>query len=97
MITLRTVTLPVVAKLSFDDARRKLLSIGLRVERLDEPTDQAVAGTLLGSVPAAESIVERGTVVRLRVAAEIAVEVPNILGDRREDIDSTFESVGLVA
>ena len=92
----KAVKLPDVASLSFDDAQKKLLSVGFRVQRLDEPTDKAPVGTLLGTLPPAGEKADRGTVVQIRVAADILVTVPNIIGKTREQIDPIFKFLGLV-
>jgi serine/threonine-protein kinase len=89
------VVVPVVTGLAQAEAERRLTSLGLRVEKKDQPSTQAPGGTVIGQEPAAESRVERGSIVRLAVSVGDKVTVPNLFGKPEAEAQRLIREAGL--
>lgn len=87
---------PDVAKLSADEAEKRLDEAGFRlVKRGEQKTDTVAAGTVVQQRPAAKTTAEVGSEVEVDVAVAPDVRVPNLRGQTREQARRTLESAGL--
>ncbi|MEA2248779.1 MAG: eukaryotic-like serine/threonine-protein kinase, partial [Solirubrobacteraceae bacterium] len=76
------VEVPDVTGKSFEEASSKLQAKGFQVERNDQVTDNADAGTVVKQNPGAGSKIDKGSTVTLAVAKQPEqVEVPDVTGE----------------
>ncbi len=89
------VAVPGVVGLAFAEAQARLTTRGLQVERRDAPSAQAPAGTVVAQDPAADTEVERGSLVRLTVSIGDRVVVPNLVGRLEAEAQQAIREAGL--
>lgn len=89
------VVIPDVAEQSFNDAKATLTAQGLKVVRIDEPSDQP-AETVIRTEPPAGSRAEQGDTVRVVVSSGAApVPVPDVAGADQVTATQTLADAGL--
>ncbi len=89
------VVIPDVAEQAFDDAKATLTAQGLKVVRIDEPSDQP-AETVIRTEPPAGSRAEQGDTVRVVVSSGAApVPVPDVAGADQVTATQTLADAGL--
>jgi serine/threonine-protein kinase len=88
------VTVPNVVGQTFDNATVVLQQRSLVVARNNVDSDQP-PGTVLGSSPAADTKVPKGSTVTLDVAVEPGVDVPDVRGKGIDDALATLRFVSL--
>ncbi len=64
----KTITVPQLKGLKFEDAQQVLNSLGLKIERLGERDSQTPPGTILSQIPAANSSVKKGSSIKVVVS-----------------------------
>jgi beta-lactam-binding protein with PASTA domain/tRNA A-37 threonylcarbamoyl transferase component Bud32 len=89
------VTLPNVVNETFDQANQQLTSLGLTVQRNDQPSTAAQAGTVLSMNPAAGTKTTRGSSVVLAVAKAPQVAVPALVGQDQTAASNALQALGL--
>jgi eukaryotic-like serine/threonine-protein kinase len=87
------VNVPGVVNDDQDDARRTLEGSGFKVqiELVDSPKDE---GTVLSQNPAANSKVDKGTMVTLRVSKGNQLEMPDLIGLDQRDAEQKLRALG---
>ena len=89
----RRVEVPNVVGEQLEDAEEILDEAGLRVEVVDQPTDDAEVGEVMSQAPNAGETVNEGTRVTLTVAAEPeAGTVPSVIGFNEDAAVSAIEN-----
>jgi serine/threonine-protein kinase len=86
---------PSVDGLSEAAARRKLLDTGFEVKTRKKSSDDVPEGDAIGTEPSAGSQVDKGGTVTLIVSTgKQEVEVPNVVGAKRDAAESTLQDAG---
>jgi serine/threonine-protein kinase len=86
---------PSVDGLSEAAARRKLLDTGFKVKTRKKSSDDVPEGDAIGTEPSAGSQVDRGGTVTLIVSTgKEQVEVPNVVGAKRDAAERTLQDAG---
>jgi eukaryotic-like serine/threonine-protein kinase len=88
------VAIPDLEGESFEDAKRALEQLGLKVERHDVPARDEDAGRVVGTDPGNGREVERGDTVEVFVSQDL-VRVPNVRGDDRDEAEQRLREEGL--
>lgn len=91
------VDVPDLQRAPFDEARDRLEGIGLRVERVDEPSRAIPPGFVIRQEPAGGVRLPQGATVRLVVSLGDVVRFPDVIanGTRREEAVRQIEAAGL--
>ena len=89
------VTLPNVVNETFDQANQQLTSLGLTVQRNDQPSTAAQPGTVLSMNPPAATKTTRGSSVVLAVAKAPQVAVPALTGQDQTAASNALQALGL--
>ena len=90
----KSVEIPSVEGMTFDEAESRLESLGLKVNRTDSYSDSVEAGLVASQIPAAYTQVPKGNVVTVNVSLgkeDVRVKVPYLIG--RTEEDGTFEAI----
>jgi serine/threonine-protein kinase len=93
-VSSRQVTIPDLAGQTFEQAQAALADIGLTAERVDAEVPDTPAGTVINTDPAAGTTVDKGTVVRVAVAAEPPVAVPNVVNQDQVAAQNALQAAG---
>jgi eukaryotic-like serine/threonine-protein kinase len=88
-------TVPVLQGLTRDNAQRALEQANL-VAKFEEVDNEAPAGTVLSSNPAAGATVEKGTTVTVQVSKGNRVSVPNLIGLTRSQALARLNELNLI-
>ena len=86
---------PPLTGLSFADAQVRLDGAGLRSARKDVPSATVQTGLVTAQTPAAETQVDRGSVVTLTVSAGDRVVVPSLFGRPEAEAQRLIRDAGL--
>ena len=76
------------------DAEAALNEAGLKWQIQHQPSDKAVAGSVIGATPASGEVTDKGAVVALLVAAPIGVVVPVVVGRGEADAEAALKKAG---
>lgn len=90
----KSVEVPPVEGMTYDEAKRALEDLGLVVNRTDSYSDSVAEGLVASQMPAARTQVPKGNVVTVNVSLgkeEVKVRVPYLIG--RTEEDGTFEAI----
>jgi serine/threonine-protein kinase len=89
-------TVPSVAGLTFNQAKRKIIKAGLKVgRRQNRSSDTYPAGQVIGTDPAAGQTPPVGTPITVIVSTGLpAVTVPDVTGESEGDAKAALERVG---
>ncbi|GGT36519.1 PASTA domain-containing protein [Nonomuraea spiralis] len=90
-----TVAVPSLTGLDRADAAKAVKRAGLTVGVVTESDSPQAIGQVLGSTPAAGTVVDRGSAVALRVSA--GVVVPSVAGRQRKAAEAALAAAGLEA
>jgi serine/threonine-protein kinase len=93
-VSSRQVTVPDLTGQTFEQAQAALADIGLTAERVDTEVPDKAAGTVLSTDPVAGTMVDKGTVVKVAVAAEPPVDVPNVVGQDQVAAQNALQAAG---
>ncbi|MCD2440839.1 Stk1 family PASTA domain-containing Ser/Thr kinase [Agromyces sp. SYSU K20354] len=89
---------PVLTGMTYEAAVEQLAAVGLPATRVDETNDTVPAGEVIGTVPAADEIVDAGAVITVHVSTgREAVAVPEMTNMTLADAKAALEAAGLVA
>lgn len=96
-----TVPVPDVVRLEEDDARKLITNVGLKVGDEDEQnSDNIPAGQIISQDPAASTVVDKGTAVKLVISKGKAdapqTTVPDLSGMSQEDAEKALTDAKLV-
>jgi beta-lactam-binding protein with PASTA domain len=92
----KRVAVPFVIGKTAADARTQLEGLGLTVNEATAPTDQQEAGKVFEQDPQADTKVDKGGSVTIRVAAQAAkVKVPPLVGKSLKDAQDLADTVGV--
>ncbi len=89
------VTLPNVVNETYDQANQQLTTLGLTVQRNDQPSAAAQPGTVLAMNPPAGTKTTRGSSVVLAVAKAPQVAVPALAGQDQTAAANALQALGL--
>lgn len=90
----KSIEVPSVEGMTYEEAKRKLEDLGLTVNRTDSYSDSVEEGLVASQMPAADTQVPKGNVVTVNVSLgkeEVKVRVPYLIG--RTEEDGTFEAI----
>jgi serine/threonine-protein kinase len=95
-VSAKQVQLPNVVGQTFDEASVALTKLGIGVERIDQESPDHPVNTVLAMDPAAGTTVDKGagTIVRLTVATEPLVAVPDVRGQDQTQAQSILQGAG---
>jgi eukaryotic-like serine/threonine-protein kinase len=93
-VSSRQVTIPDLVGKPFEEAQAALQKIGLTATRVDAESPDKAAGTVLSTDPAAGTVVDKGSAVTVNVAAEPAVDIPNVAGQDQVAAQSALQTAG---
>jgi serine/threonine protein kinase len=91
-----TSTVPNVVGQTIDQATTALSRIGLTVTQLPTETPDKPPGTVIATDPAAGATVQKGSAVKVAVAAVPGVAVPPVTGKSQGDAGNILSQAGLV-
>jgi serine/threonine-protein kinase len=91
-----TSTVPNVVGQTIDQATTALSRIGLTVTQLPTETADKPPGTVIATDPAAGATVQKGSAVKVAVAAVPGVAVPQVSGKSQGDAGNILSQAGLV-
>jgi len=90
----KSVEVPSVEGMTYEEAQSRLESLGLKVNRTDSYSDSVEVGLVASQMPAARTQVPKGNVVTVNVSLgkeQIKVRVPYLIG--RTEAEGTFEAI----
>ncbi len=93
-VSSRQVTVPDLTGQTFEAAQAALADIGLTAERLDVEAADKAAGTVITTDPVPGTKVDKGTTVKVAVAAEPPVDIPNVVGQDQVAAQNALQAAG---
>jgi serine/threonine-protein kinase len=93
-VSSRQVTIPDLTGQTFEAATAALADIGLTAERVDVEAADKAAGTVITTDPVPGTKVDKGTVVKVAVAAEPPVDIPNVVGQDQVAAQNALQAAG---
>ncbi|MFM9022264.1 MAG: PASTA domain-containing protein, partial [Solirubrobacterales bacterium] len=91
----RSLAVPSVSGLSASQARRRLENSGFKVREREKPDDKVPSGDAVETLPPEGTPTPLGSTVTLIVSTgKEKVEVPSVVGQSRQDADTTLRAAG---